>query len=310
MTVAPRFAEYSHMEPAFLQPCRAAPRLGRWRHRGSRASGCGVSGAVNAARLAFGLTKTETNGRWFAESTSHRGAMVQRPKNGLLASLPASEWIEVQRLCEPVKLPLGRVLYEPRGPFDYVYFPETAIISNVAPLKTGRTAETSTTGREGLVNVGAIMGDHQSLHRAVVHVSGDGTRISFREFQELQARLPAFRRKLNAYSRAFLAQVMQSVACNASHTLRQRCARWLLKCHDRVDGDELRLTQQFLAEMLVVSRVAVNAELKRFQRLQVLTYSRGIITILDRRFLERTSCECYRAIRREYDRLLPGSFTK
>ena len=206
-------------------------------HHAPRQRGCGLAaggagaaeragaacrGAVNAARLAFGLTKTETNGRWFepAERTSHRGTMVQRPKNGLLASIPASEWIEVQSLCEPVKLPLGRVLYEPRGSFDYVYFPETAIISNVAPLKTGKTAETSITGREGLVNVGAIMGDDQSMHRAVVHVSGDGTRISFREFQELQARLPVFRRKLNAYSRAFLAQVMQSVACNASHTLR------------------------------------------------------------------------------------------
>jgi CRP-like cAMP-binding protein len=236
--------------------------------------------------------------------------MVQRPKNALLASIPASEWIEVESLCEPVRLHLGRVLYEPRGPFDYIYFPETAIIANIAPLKTDKTAETSTTGREGLVNVGAIMGDDQSMHRAVVQVSGDGTRIAFRDFQELQARLPVFRRMLNAYSRAFLAQVMQSVACNASHTLLQRCARWLLKCHDRVDGDKLHLTQQFLAEMLVVSRVAVNAELQRFQQLQVLTYSRGTVTILDRSLLERSSCECYRAVRREYDRLLPGSFTK
>jgi CRP-like cAMP-binding protein len=236
--------------------------------------------------------------------------MVQNPKNALLASLPASEWIEVQSLCEPVKLPLGRVLYEPRGPFDYVYFPETAIVANVAPLKADKTAETSTTGREGVINVGAIMGDSQSLHRAVVQVPGDSTRVSFHDFQELQARLPVFRRKLNAYSRAFLAQVMQSVACNASHTLVQRCARWLLKSHDRVDGDELHLTQQFLAEMLVVSRVAVNAELKHFQELEMLTYSRGIVTILDRGLLERKSCECYRTIRQEYDRLLPGSFTK
>jgi CRP-like cAMP-binding protein len=236
--------------------------------------------------------------------------MLHRPKNALLASIPASEWSEIQSLCESVKLSPGRVLYEPRGPFDYVYFPETAIIANVAPLRTGKTAETSTTGREGLVNVGAIMGDSQSMHRAVVHVSGDGTRISFRDFRELQARLPAFRRKLNAYSRAFLAQVMQSVACNASHSLLQRCARWLLKSHDRVEGDELRLTQQFLAEMLVVSRVAVNAELKKLQQRQVLAYSRGVITILDRKFLEQKSCECYRVIRREYDRLLPGSFTK
>ena len=154
------------------------------------------------------------------------------------------------------------------------------------------------------------MGDDQSLHRAVVQVPGDGVRISFREFQELQARFPVFRRKLNAYSRAFLAQVMQSVACNASHTLVHRCARWLLKSHDRVDGDELHLTQQFLAEMLVVSRIAVNAELKKFQQLRMLSYSRGIVTILDRGLLERTSCECYRTIRREYDRLLPGSFMK
>lgn len=244
------------------------------------------------------------------DNRGYRGTMVQRPKNGLLASIPDSEWIEVQSLFEPVKLPLGRVLYEPRGSFDYVYFPETAIVSNIAPLKTGKTAETSITGREGLVNVGAIMGDYQSMHRAVVHMSGEGTRISFREFQKLQARLPVFQRKLNAYSRAFLAQVMQSVACNASHTLVQRCARWLLKCHDRVEGDQLRITQQFLAEMLVVSRVAVNAELRRFQQLRILTYRRGIITILDRGRLERTSCECYRTIRREYDRLLPDSFTK
>jgi CRP-like cAMP-binding protein len=235
---------------------------------------------------------------------------VQRPKNDLLASIPALEWIEVQRLCEHIKLPLGRVLYEPCGPFDYVYFPETAIISNLAPLKTGKMAETSTIGREGIVNVGAIMGDVQSMHRAVVQASGDGFRITLREFQELLARLPVFRRRLNAYSRAFLAQVLQSVACNASHTLHQRCARWLLKCHDRVDGDEIRLTQQFLAEMLVVSRVAVNTELKKFQQLKVLTYRRGIIKILDRRLLERKSCECYRSVRREYDRLLPGTFTK
>ena len=272
-----------------------------------------VSGTVNPARLAFGLTKTQvaTAGLNQRQEPVIVGQWcMHRPKNGVLASIPDSEWLDVQSACESVKLPLGRVLYEPRGPFDYVYFPETAIISNVAPLKTDKTAETSTTGREGVVNVGAIMGDEQSMHRAVVQVSGDAIRISFREFQDLQGRLPVFRRKLNAYSRAFLAQVMQSVACNASHTLLQRCARWLLKSHDRVEGDELRLTQQFLAEMLVVSRVAVNAELKKFQQVRALTYSRGIITILDRRLLERTSCECYRAVRREYDRLLPGSFTK
>jgi CRP-like cAMP-binding protein len=236
--------------------------------------------------------------------------MPHGPKNALLASIPASEWSEILGLCQPVKLSSGQILYEPRGPFDYVYFPETAVISNVAPLKSDKTAETSTTGREGLVNVGAIMGDHQSMHRAVVQVSGDGIRIAFRDFQQLQERLPIFRRKLNAYSRAFLAQVMQSVACNASHTLVQRCARWLLKSHDRVDGDELHLTQQFLAEMLVVSRIAVNAELKKFQHRQALTYSRGNVTILDRTILERVSCECYRTIRMEYDRLLPGSFCK
>jgi hypothetical protein len=94
-----------------------------------------------------------------------------------------------------------------------VYFPETAIVSNVVPLKNGKTAETSIIGRDGLVNVGAITGGDRSLHRSVVHVSGDGTRVSFREFQELQARVPVFRRKLNAYSRAFLAQLIPSIAC-------------------------------------------------------------------------------------------------
>ena len=113
-----------------------------------------------------------------------------------------------------------------------------------------------------------------------------------------------------AYTRAFLIQVMQSVACNNTHNVRQRYARWVLMCHDRVEGHAFRITQEFLSEMLGVSRFSISAVASSFQRSGTLKYSRGVITIADRSHLEAASCECYMSVRRHYDWLIPGSFVR
>jgi len=227
-----------------------------------------------------------------------------------LASIPASEWREVENLSEHVELPLGRALSEPHRPFEYMYFPESSVVSTLAVLTSGKTAEISTTGREGVVSAGALIGDTRGLYRSVVQVPGSGSRMTLSHFQTLRQRLPTFSRRLNAYTRAYLVQVMQSVVCNGCHSVAQRCARWLLKYHDRVDGDEFQLTQELLSEMLASSRAAVNVELMKFQSVKAIAHSRGILRIVDRSPLERSACECYRLVRRAYDHLLPGSLKK
>jgi CRP-like cAMP-binding protein len=160
------------------------------------------------------------------------------------------------------------------------------------------------------VGIGAILGDRQAAFRNVVQVPGSFHKIGFRTFLKKQNELPVFHRNLLAYCRAFIIQLMQSVACNNTHNVRQRYARWLLMCHDRVSGDEFHITQEFLGEMMGVSRISVGAVARSFQREGVVKCSRGLIAIADRRRLEAASCECYVSVRRHYDRLSPGSFTK
>lgn len=132
--------------------------------------------------------------------------------------------------------------------------------------------------------------------------------MDIRAFREAQRTLPGFQDLLHTYARAFMAQVMQSVACNAVHSVEERCARWLLMCRDRSEGDRFLLTQEFLAEMLGVSRASVNLVARTLQGAGLIRYSRGGITILDREGLEDSACECYRQVRDLYQETLPLSF--
>jgi len=234
--------------------------------------------------------------------------MAGKPKNRLLAGIPVGEWLRIHKHFELIELIQGHVLAEPGESFSHVYFPEDGIVSTVATFETGAVAETATTGPEGMVSVGTVLGGTRALNRKIVQVPGSGYRIELRRFEQLQRDNPAFRQRLLAYIQVFLGQAMQSVACNGIHSIEQRCARWLLMCHDRTERDRFPLTQEFLAEMLGVSRPAVNKVAQILQGSGLIRYSRGVVEIKDRTGLEQAACECYATVRRHFDDLLPGSF--
>jgi CRP-like cAMP-binding protein len=224
-----------------------------------------------------------------------------RPKNRLLAALPVQDWERLRPHFDEVDLPLGQLLCEGGAPFDRLYFPTAGVISTVAVFADGSAAEMATTGREGMVGVGAILGSDTSLSRQLVQVPGSALVIDYDTFRQVEPDMPSLRVALFAYTQAFMAQVLQSVACNGVHTVEERVARWLLMCHDRSDADQFLLTQEFLAEMLGVSRRAVSMVARTLQRAGLIRYSRGVITIEDRARLEAASCECYGAIRQQYE---------
>jgi len=230
------------------------------------------------------------------------------PTNRLLAGLPKTEWFQLRALSESVDLRLGQLLYGEGSALDYLYFPQIGVISTVTTFADGSHAESAATGCEGVINVGTLLGERQAAFRDVVQIPGSAIRIPARVIRNGSLELPQFSRGLQAYARIFVTQVLQSVACNSKHSVRQRCARWLLMCHDRVEGDELEITQEFLADMLGVSRTAVGATIRRFARAGWFSYRRGRLTIKNRDALRQTACECYDRVRREYDRQLPGAF--
>jgi CRP-like cAMP-binding protein len=230
---------------------------------------------------------------------------VPKPKNRILAALPAKEWEQIGPLCQPIELVNGRELIEGGEPFTHVYFPESGIISTVSVFESGEVAEIATTGREGMVSIAAILGADHALYRSIVQMPGSALMIDIQSFRRAQREFPAFKKALLAYSQAFLGQVMQSVACNGTHSVEERCARWLLMAHDRSDGDQFFLTQEFLAQMLSVSRPAVNLVARTLQRAGLIRYRRGEIAILDRAGLEEASCECYGLIRQHYEQHQP-----
>jgi CRP-like cAMP-binding protein len=231
---------------------------------------------------------------------------TSKPRNRILAALPFREWKRIEPLCQPIELINGRELIEGGEPLTHVYFPESGIISTVSVFESGDVAEIATTGREGMVSIAAVLGADRALHRSIVQMPGSALMIDIQSFRKLQRELPAFQTELLAYSRAFLGQIMQSVACNGVHSVEERCARWLLMAHDRSDGDTFLLTQEFLAQMLAVSRPAVNLVARTLQRAGLIWYHRGQITILDRQGLEEVSCECYGLIRQQYEQHQPG----
>jgi len=197
-----------------------------------------------------------------------------------------------------VSLRRGMSLTRSGEPFNQLHFPVSGVVSAVADLDAG-AVEMATIGSEGMVEVGAILGSHRALHHHVVQVSGRALALPFRRFLQLRECEP-FRAALSAYAQAFLTEVMQSVACNAVHPVGQRTARWLLACHDRIRSDRFGLTQEFLAEMLGVSRATVSVVARTLQRSRLISYTRGEITILDRGGLEAVACECYARTRRAY----------
>jgi CRP-like cAMP-binding protein len=225
-------------------------------------------------------------------------------KNRLLASLPREEYERILPRLGHVSFKLGEVVYESGGQMDYIYFPTNAIISLLYVMENGASAEMGMAGKEGLVGVALFMGGNTMPNRAVVQSAGGAVRMKADALREEFARGGTFQRLLLRYTQALLTQMSQTAVCNRLHEIEQQLCRWLLLSHDRLDSDELVMTQELIANMLGVRREGVTASAGRLQERGLISYVRGRIKILDRRGLEAAVCECYKVVKDEYDRLL------
>ena len=229
-----------------------------------------------------------------------------RQANHLLAALPAADWLHWQPLLEVVALPLGFVLYESGQPLSHAYFPTTAIVSLLYVMENGASAEIAVVGNEGMVGVSLFMGGGSTPSRAVVQSAGYGVRIRAATLKN-ELRYPsALMHLLLRYTQALLTQMAQTAVCNRHHSLDQQLCRWLLLSLDRLDGPDLTMTQELIANMLGVRREGVTEAALKLQKAGIIRYARGRITVLDRLGLAALSCECHGVVKHEYDRLLPA----
>lgn len=229
-------------------------------------------------------------------------------KNNLLASLSADDLALISGRLDQVELEKGRLLYDPGDRVDTVYFPHDCVISLMTLMESGAAIESATIGREGGLGMLAAISPRHSLSRAIVQVPGRAWRISVPAFADAVGRSPALRSLIERHNDALFGHAVQSVACNALHSVEARFCRWLLSCHDRIDSDTVSLTQEFLADMLGVQRTTVTAVAGALQAKGLIRYRRGVVDILDRPGLEAMTCECYGSVRRIYETLLPNSF--
>lgn len=226
-------------------------------------------------------------------------------RNHLLAALPEADWQRWQPQLEWVPLPLGQVLYESGCTMSHVYFPTDAIVSLLYVMADGASAEIAVVGNEGVVGISLFMGGGSTPSRAVVQSAGQGWRLRASAIRdEFNDSAPVMHLLLR-YTQALITQMAQTAVCNRHHVLDQQLCRWLLLSLDRLGGDELRMTQELIANMLGVRREGVTEAALKLQRDGLIRYSRGHITVLDRAGLEARTCECYEVVKKEYARLLP-----
>ena len=226
-------------------------------------------------------------------------------ENHLLAALPQSEWQRWLPLLEPVELVLGQVLYESGGELKHVYFPSTAIVSLLYVMENGASAEIAVVGNEGIVGISLFMGGESTPSRAVVQSAGQAFRLSAQAVKAEFNRSHPVMHLLLRYTQALITQMAQTAVCNRHHSLDQQLCRWLLLSLDRLQGDQLVMTQELIANMLGVRREGVTESALNLQKAGLISYSRGRITVLDRPGLEKRTCECYEVVKTEYARLLP-----
>ena len=232
-------------------------------------------------------------------------AAVNPRHNQLLACLPDAEWQRWEPLLELVDLPLGKVLYESGAPLSHVYFPTNAIVSLLYVLENGASAEIAVVGHEGVVGIAIFMGGGSTPNRAVVQSAGMGYRLRADVIKSEFERSSPVMHLMLRYTQALITQMSQTAVCNRHHSLDQQLCRWLLLSLDRLPGNELVMTQELISNMLGVRREGVTEAALKLQGAGLIRYSRGRITVLDRPKLEERTCECYRVVKREYDRLLP-----
>jgi CRP-like cAMP-binding protein len=216
--------------------------------------------------------------------------------NKLLASLPRDQFDRLLPYLSSISLPQGEVLIEAGDEVDQIYFPHHGMLSLLAVLRDGKAIETATVGREGVVGAMAGLGLYRSLVRVMVQMPTACSKIAASHFRTVAASSEAMRNLSIRYNEVLLSQARVTAACNALHSIEARFCRWLLQCADRAASDTVALTQEFFAEMLGVRRTSVTEVASKAQAAGAISYSRGIIKILDRPALMRMSCECYETL--------------
>jgi CRP-like cAMP-binding protein len=228
-----------------------------------------------------------------------------RPRNTLLAALPVDAYRLLEPYFEYLTIKRGVILHRPGETIHDLYFPLTCLISITVTMRDGRTAETGVVGSREVVGINAFMGGRETTQTEyVVQIAGDTIKMPTEPLRELFDRDIAVRSVMLKYTQAMLAQVTQNAACNGLHKIEQRFARWLLESRDRIGSDELQLTHEFIAEMLGVRRAGVTEVSCLFEERGAVRKSHGRLRIIDDAQLEAASCECYRVLAEEYDRLL------
>ncbi len=225
-------------------------------------------------------------------------------ENRLLAALPPEDWAALVGDLDPVHLPLGLVIYESGTRPTHVHFPTTAIVSLLYVLENGSSAEIAIVGNDGLVGISLFMGGDSTPSRAVVQSEGWAYQLSAERLKAEFARGAAMQQILLRYTQALITQMTQTAVCNRHHSIDQQLCRWLLLSLDRLPGNDLRMTQELIANMLGVRREGVTEAAGHLQDAGLIRYSRGRITVLDRPGIEARCCECYSVVRRESERLM------
>jgi CRP-like cAMP-binding protein len=225
-------------------------------------------------------------------------------RNQILRALPAEERERLYPHLQQIPLPLGMVIYESGARLRHIYFPTDSIVSLLYVLKNGASAEIALVGHEGAVGVSLFMGGESTPSRAVVQSAGHAYRLSRTRLKQEFERHGLLLSVLLRYTQSLITQMAQTAVCNRHHALEQQLCRWLLLSLDRLESNELEMTQELIANMLGVRREGVTGAAGRLQKEGVIRYSRGRITVLDRARLEALSCECYGVVKKESDRLL------
>jgi CRP-like cAMP-binding protein len=228
-------------------------------------------------------------------------------ENCLLSSLSAEDYRHLVPKLERVAFGLGHVIYEPGAHLDYLYFPTSCVVSLLYTMENGSTAEMGLTGNDGAVGIALFLGGQTMPNRAVVQIGGGAFRMKVATLNEEFARGGSLQHLLLRYTQSLLSQISQTAVCNRLHSVECRLCRWLLLSHDRVKSAELRMTQEFIANMLGGRRESVTVAAGRLQDAGLIHYSRGQIRILNRQGLEAAVCECYHVIKKETDRLFGRS---
>jgi CRP-like cAMP-binding protein len=230
---------------------------------------------------------------------------VHHPRqNHLLAELSLAERERLFPQLRLVKMPLGKILYESGDVLRYVYFPTDSIVSLLYVLADGASAEISVVGNEGLIGIALFMGGETTPSRAVVQSAGHAYRLIGQHLKDEFHRNGELQLLLLRYTQALITQMAQTAVCNRHHSVDQQLCRWLLLSLDRLSSNQLTMTQELIANMLGVRREGVTEAAGKLQKLGVIRYARGRITVLDRPKLEQLCCECYAVVKKEGDRLL------